>query len=346
MAERAVHCVGSYPAESTDDAMSAMIDAAGPRLRSLPTGETRRYEFYVEPIIADLVAQGVLEPRPRRPWVSAPLPTIHRISRGRDTDTAAMDLGYPAEAAEALPVFERLRRDHDLPGLSLQIGMPSAFTLAFTAMGLPAALSHRKVFADATVRAIERVRELAGDDVVIQLEGPAELVLMARAQHGHRLADTAVGTSRGLAALAAAAPAGTRFGVHLCLGSRGNKGGAALRTARPLVDMANSVAAHWPSDRPLEFVHAPFASGATPPPSQPEFYAPLADLELGAGTAFYAGFVHDGPEEAEQAGTLRMIESALGRPVDGVASPCGLGRRPRAVADAMVARANRLAAVE
>ena len=52
---RGVHFVGSFPAGSAEEAMRAMLDSAGPRLRTVPTGETHRYEFYVLPILDDLV---------------------------------------------------------------------------------------------------------------------------------------------------------------------------------------------------------------------------------------------------------------------------------------------------
>lgn len=71
MGSRGVHFVGSFPGMSTDDAMRAMLDAAGPRLRTLPTGETRRYEFYIQPIIEDLVAQGALEVKKPGTWRSS-----------------------------------------------------------------------------------------------------------------------------------------------------------------------------------------------------------------------------------------------------------------------------------
>ncbi|WP_181063278.1 hypothetical protein [Nocardia nova] len=140
----------------------------------------------------------------------------------------------------------------------------------------------------------------------------------------------------------AAAPPGTRIGVHLRLGSLHNKG-MPLRTARPLVDVVNSVARRWPAGRILEYVDVPFAAGDRPPTARGRFYAPLADLSLPAGARFYAGVVHDVPTEDEQRKTLHTIENALGRRVDGVACACGLGRRPRPVADALMARAVTLA---
>lgn len=346
MGARAVHFVGSFPAESTDIAMRAMVDSAGTRLRTLPTGETARYEFYIQPIIADLVTQGALEVKKTGSWKTSRERTIHRAAHGTELRGDMMDLGYLGEAKEALPIFHGLRATHHLPDVSLQIGMPTDFTLAFIAMGPSGLRAHRKAFTDATAREIVAVRELAGSDVVIQLEATAEMVLMAKTQPLHRRVDAALGLGKGIVALAAAAPAGTRFGVHLCLGSMRNKSRAALRDARPLVDLANSVARQWPSDRALEYVHGPLAAGDIPPSAKTEFYAPLADLALSAGTRFYAGFVHDTPTEAEQVRTLQQIEQALGRPVDGVASACGLGRRPRSIADALAVRANSLAAVE
>ncbi|MEV5835980.1 hypothetical protein [Nocardia sp. NPDC052112] len=344
MGSRGVHFVGSFPGTSTDDAMRAMLDAAGPRLRTLATGETRRYEFYIQPIIEDLVAQGALEVKKSGTWQSSRERTIHRVPQGRELTGDMMDLGYLAEAQEALPIFRDLRATRELPELTLQIGMPTDLTLAFIAMGISGVRAHRKAFRDATVRDIAAIHELVGTDGVLQLEATAEMVLMARTQPLHRRLDAALRLGAGIAALAESAPAGTRFGVHLCVGSMRNKSRVSMRDLRPFVELANSVVRQWPSDRPLTYLHGPFAAGDIPPSANPAFYAPLADLSLAEGTNFYAGFVHETPTVAEQVETLRMIENALGRPVDGVASSCGLGRRPRPIADTLAARADTLAA--
>ncbi|MGQ4616050.1 hypothetical protein [Nocardia sp. R7R-8] len=341
---RTVHFVGSFPAESADVAMRAMLDSAGARLRTLPTGETRRYEFYIQPIIEDLVEQGVLAVKKQGTWGSSRQRTIHRVAPGIELSGERMDFGYIREAEEALPILRALRAERGLPGLALQIGMPTDFTLTFIALGVAGLRRHRRAFFDTTVRAITAIRELAGDDVVVQVEATAELVLMAKAQPVHRQVDRALGLGEGIAALAEAAPEGTRFGVHLCLGSLRNKARGRLRDARPLVDLANSVVRQWPRGRILEYVHGPLAAGDVAPSENAGFYAPLAGLALDPGTNFYAGLVHDGPTEAQQLQTLRLVEKALGRPVDGVACACGLGRRSRPVADELMARAEVLAA--
>lgn len=345
MADRAVHLVGSFPAESTEEAMRAMLDGTGGRLRTLPTGEVRRHEFYILPIIEDLVDQGVLEvKRPVLPGGGHR--TVHRLARDREPASGPMDLGYLRETREALPIFGELSGASECVRPVLQIGMPTDFTLGFIAMGLSGARSHRRIFTEATAREIAAIVELTAGEVVVQLEAPAELVLMTKAYPFHRTVDAALGLSRGIAALAAATPAGTRFGVHLCLGSKANRTRAVLRSAKPMVDLANAVARHWPSGRPLEFVHGPLAGVSHPPSDDPGFYAPLGDLALGEQTAFYAGFVHENPDEDEQIRTLHLIERSLGRAVDAVAGPCGLGRDSRELAEAHMARARVLAVAE
>lgn len=318
--------------------MRAMMREAGPLLHTLPTGETRRHRTYIEPIIDDLVAQHVLEVRRLRADR-----TVHRLRKGSERNSEPVTLGYARETSEALPIIARLR---DFAGPTLQIGMPTPLTLAFVALGVRGAITRPPVFADATAAELAGVRAVAGDDVVVQLEAPAELVLTARTRPLHRTVDAAIGLSRGIGALAARAPEGTRFGVHLCLGGKRNKARAVLRDVRPLVDLANAVVRHWPAGRTLEYLHAPLSAGEILPSDRPDFYAPLVDLDLGERTAFHAGFVHEEPSQDQQVRTLHLIETALGRPVDGVAAACGLGRYDRSTAEMLIARSAALAVTE
>ncbi len=169
MADRAVHLVGSFPAESTEEAMRAMLDGVGGRLRTLPTGEVRRHEFYILPIIEDLVNQGVLEAkRPVLP--GAGHRTVHRLTRDGEPVGGPMDLGYLRETQESLPIFGALAPASERARPVLQIGMPTDFTLGFIAMGLSGARSHRRIFTEAdeqtrTLHMIERALGRAVDAV-------------------------------------------------------------------------------------------------------------------------------------------------------------------------------------
>ena len=100
-----------------------------------------------------------------------------------------------------------------------------------------------------------------------------------------------------------------------------------MRDARPLVLLANAVAAAFPSGRVLEFVHAPFAAAVEPPISDEAFYEPLRELRLPDDVRFIAGFLHESLDLGAHQELLARIESLTGREVD-VAAACGLGRRP------------------
>jgi hypothetical protein len=121
--------------------------------------------------------------------------------------------------------------------------------------------------------------------------------------------------------------AGTRFGVHLCLGDMNHKALGRMRDVRPLVLLANDVARRWPAERPLEYIHAPFAAAEEPPTFDEAFYSPLRDLDLPPEIRFIAGCVHERLTLDEERRLLSMIEELCGRQVD-LAAACGLARRP------------------
>lgn len=62
--------------------MWAMLETAAPLLRALPTGETRRYDYHVWPIVEDLVAQGALDVTKPGEWRSLHDLSRYRVPRG------------------------------------------------------------------------------------------------------------------------------------------------------------------------------------------------------------------------------------------------------------------------
>jgi hypothetical protein len=139
------------------------------------------------------------------------------------------------------------------------------------------------------------------------------------------------------------APRDARFGIHLCLGDLGHKAMGRMRDASPVVHLANAVVAAWPAGPRLEYVHGPLAAGELPPTLDPAFYRPLAGLRLPESTRFAAGFLHESRSTEQARLILDLIESAYGREVD-VAAACGLGRRGRDNALAVMRQAADLCA--
>lgn len=339
---RLAHLVGSIPAGDAGEAMGLALDLLGPHLRWLPDGETGRRSNWIVHIIESLRHHPDLELARDGYWTDYEDTPRFRLRSGHTLDGATLDLGHVDAFAASYPEFRRLRDERDRDGLAFQVGLPSALDLALFSFGPAGAWRQRGAFADALAREIEAIHERAGDDVVFQLEAPAELVLLARLpEPAQRLA--APRLAQGLLDLAARAPEAARFGVHLCLGDMNHRALGRLRNASPLVHLANALAARWPSGRPLEFVHTPLAAADEPPANRVSFYAPLARLELDPATAFVAGFVHeDHPLQAQEA--LRdHLDGLIGREV-GVATSCGLGRRDRGAAVATMERAAALCA--
>ncbi|WP_279580606.1 hypothetical protein [Fodinicola feengrottensis] len=316
--------IGTLPGDSTEEAMRAALDRLGPHLRRLPDGETGSRRVWIVGLIRGFRDHPDLEVAKDGDMHDYKSQLHFRVRKGHQLTGDKLDLGYLAAYRDSRPVFDRLTEEAGVRP-TYQVGIPGDLNLAMFATGPTRMLRTRPAFTDATLRDLRQIHAESHGEVVFQLEVPAETVSVTMAP----------APLRGLAAgwmaasvvkLAKAAPAGARFGVHLCLGDLGHQALGKLRTAAPLVKLANAVAARWPAGRPLDYVHAPLAQGDQPPSLDPEFYRPLAGLRLPPSTPFVAGFLHEGRSLDEQRRILAMIEDAVGHPVD-VAAACGLGRR-------------------
>lgn len=319
------HLVGSLPGESSEEAMRGALERLGPHLRWLPDGETGPRRDWIIHIIDSFRSHPDLELRREGRWTDYDDTPRFGIRDGHTLAAASLDLGYAKAFAESFPQFQRLREEHGRPDLHFQVGIPGDFDMALFTFGPAGPFRHRSPFREATRREVAAIHETAGDEVVFQIEVPAELIFVARMPPPAQPAMAAY-LARGLTELAAAAPAGARFGVHLCLGDMHHRALGRMRDVRPLVHLANAIQARWPAGRRLEFVHAPFAAAAEPPPNQRRFYQPLRQLRLAPETAFIAGFVHERLSLDAHQALHAHLSGLLHRPV-GVATSCGLGRR-------------------
>lgn len=323
MAERALHLVGSYPAETAEDAMREILGRGATHLRSLSDGETGERGNWVVSIIESLRDHPDLRLLRSGDWSDYSSQTNFAVRRGHSVDSGRIDLGILANYRAGRATFERLRAEFDRPDLAYQVGVPGDLDLTMFAFG-PLGVPRRRAFTEATAREIAGVHALGGDEVVFQLEIPLEQVLVARAPA--RIRPMVAGRlARGVTRLAARAPLGARFGVHLCLGDLGHKSLGKLEDTDPVVRLANAVAAAWPAGRPLEYVHFPLAEAQEPPTLDPAFYRPMGDLRLPSGTRVVAGFLHEKRDVDELRRLHGTVEDAVGRPVD-IASSCGMGR--------------------
>ncbi|MEV6554242.1 hypothetical protein AB0M22_00885 [Nocardia sp. NPDC051756] len=333
--------MGSLPPQldTPEKAMAFAVDTAGEFLDGLvPGGEADPYraQWYVRPIIDRLGTIPALAPARHGDWSTLRSRDTFKLRAGRSLAEGDVDaaLGYAAEAGRAMDALADVRRTD--PGLRLQVGIPTPFVIGFIAFEArmltrrrgsvgpgDRAFPYYRPIVDATVREIVRIQEAWGDNVVFQLEMPAE-TLICTGTPGVLRQGPATAAGRAIARLVARAPHGSRFGVHLCYGSLDDKPVVAPRSAAPVVALANAIARYWPAGRQLDFIHFPLGNGKQAP-VRPQYYAPLARLELPATTRVVAGLAHSAQPLAQARQGLAAAESAYGDQLD-VASPCGLGR--------------------
>ena len=316
--------------------MSLALGRLGGRLQSLPDGETGDRRNWIIHIIEALRAHPDFELAREGDWSDYDKTPRFRLARGKHLSGAALDLGYAAAFHANYPTFKALRAKHGLPGLAYQVGIPGDLDLTLFVFGPSGILTRRAAFTEATVREITAIHREAGDDVVFQIEVPAELVFVAQMPAPLRN-PVARYLASGIRRLARLSPRGTRFGIHLCLGDMNHRALTSLADVGPVVMLANAIARGWPEGHPLEYVHAPFAAANLPPVLDQRWYAPLSKLVLPSGTRFVAGCVHEDLSLGDQRALVELIERNVRTRVD-LATACGLGRRDPKAAIATIDR--------
>ena len=324
---RRTHLVGAWPGRGPEHAMEQALSRLAPHLDRLSDGETGDRHLWCTPVIEKLRANPDVEILRDGDWSDYEQVAQWKVRDGHTLDPANLRMHYALAFRNSYPSFRILRENHGRPDLRYQVGIVAPIDLAIYAFGEaafadPSILDAWQV---ATVRDIAEIHAEAGDDVVFQLETVVALVAIAQADDdaqpavASQMAETMLDTVR-------RSPAGARFGIHLCLGDFHHTAYGAMRDVRPLVLLANAIAAGFPDDRVLEYVHAPFAAAKEPPIEAESFYEPLRELALPDDTRFIAGFLHESLDTDAHRELLARIERLAGREVD-VAAACGLGRR-------------------
>ena len=134
------------------------------------------------------------------------------------------------------------------------------------------------------------------------------------------LADSKADILERLIRLGNRVPVPAELGYHLCYGDAGHKHFKEPEDTDKLVEVANALSAGI--RRPINWIHLPVPRNRV----DAAYYGPLRHLRLHPETELSLGVVHvtDGVE-----GTLTRIKAAQQCVAEfGVATECGLGRRP------------------
>jgi hypothetical protein len=316
------HLVGSVPLSDTESVLRTTSDVLGDHLRRLPDGETGDRSKWVGWQGFAFKALPQFEKVDPEPGQYPPTPRF-RVREGADLSEMAFgDLGYATAALDSYVVFQRLREEGVLrPDQRFQVSIPTPIAPVAMFVTLDAQLQVEPVYEAQMLDELARI--LAGiphDDLAVQWDVCIEMWMWER-WLPTPFEDVEGELATRLGRLGDAVPDDVELGYHLCYGDYQHEHFHEPDDTRNLTAVANAIARSV--HRSVEWVHLPVPIER----DDEEFFAALRDLELDEHTERYLGLVHarDGVEGAE-----RRVAAArrAGVSTFGVATECGMGRRP------------------
>jgi len=317
------HLVGSAPYDNAEEMFRASMEHLGDHLKRLPDGEVGERDTWIRwqnKRIGQSAQMRVSEVEN----LYVPFPPYEIVPGVTSADEIEFpNLGYGDAAIESYVVFDSLAREGVIPGNKrFMAGLPTPLSVATFYVEPRSRDLFEQAYGRALGQELQKMLETIPDHrLSIQWEMVSEFGLLEGLMENH-LGDTMLDqiTTR-LARLIDLVPANVEAGVHLCYGDSGHKHFIEPTDTGHLVDVANGTAEK--TTKPIAWIHLPVPRER----DDAAYFAPLANLALGAGTELYLGLVHatDGKE-----GTIRRLKAASSVISDfGIATECGLGRRER-----------------
>lgn len=320
--------VGSVPLASAEDVFSMAGEVLGNRLRSIPDGETgKRIHWcgWQKKVMDD--APFLSKARPEGADGVAEGAGLGRYEvRGELADARFGKLGYSDAAIESYKTFAHLRDSGKIPkGVRFQVSLPTPLA-PLTVMIQPKDYEKVEPLYESAMREeVEAICEaIPSDDLAIQWDIANEIGIL----EGIPILpnqETIFSNARNevlsrILNVVSWVPDGVALGLHFCYGDYEHKHYIEPKDTRLMVDLANAI--FRDASRKIDWLHMPVPKER----DDDAYFAPLADLDLSKGTQLYLGLVHhtDGLEGGER----RIAVAQRHVPSFGIATECGLGRRP------------------
>lgn len=322
-APQGVHLVGSVPLADEVKVFRTLGGTLGQHLRRIPDGETGDRQQWVQFQLLRLGSREEFETVTQEIPGMGELPPTLKLRPGISAQEVEFgDLGYAEIARRSYQAFQAARDAGEIPaGVRFQVSLPTPLANATAWLQFNdefPALNAR--YEQTMLRELEAIQDaIPHDDLAIQwdvcfelcmFEGwmpmPAEVTRQSILEHLTRISDAVADDAE--------------LGYHFCFGDFRHEHMGQPDDLGRVVELA---AGFLPRvSRPVNFVHLPVPIDR----DDDAYFAPARDLPLAPDTELYVGLVHfrDGAAGAE-----RRI-TAAGKVFDsfGVATECGLGRRP------------------
>jgi len=315
-----VHLNGSVPLKSAEEVFRTVAGILGPWLRRIPDGETGVRSGWISWQTPFLTACPALEQREAHVPYSRGGPISLREGAS-GSDVHFEELGYAAAAAQSYPVFKELKAAGVIPRrCRFQVSLPTPLA---TVTAFIRQQDRSAVEPAYEQRILEELGEITASiqhtELAVQWDTAIEFAILEKVMPAH-FEDARDGVLVRLRRLGDLVPEDVELGYHLCYGDAGHRHFKEPEDAGLLVEVANDICASL--GRPVNWVHLPVPRER----ADPAYFAPLGESRLDPETELYLGLVHltDGAEGARQ----RMKTALQVVPGFGVATECGLGRRP------------------
>lgn len=317
---RGVHLVGSVPLGSAEEVFRTTSTILGRRLLRVTDGETGARANWIHWQSSVFTRHPAFEPAPPGPDAYSAGASV-RLRSSAPRPIQFGPLGYAAVAQSSWADFVRLQDAGEIaPSLRFQVSLPTPLAPVTWFVD---AKDHAAVEPAYEAAMLAEVRAIAAAvppaRLAIQWDVAVEIALLEGLRRPH-FSEVESGIAERLVRLGSAIPDGVELGVHLCYGDAEHKHFKEPEDTSKLVRIANAVAAGLP--RPLGWIHLPVPRDR----SDAAYFAPLAGLAIPQTTQLYLGLVHrtDGVT-----GARRRIRAARAFTREfGIATECGLGRRP------------------
>jgi len=313
--------VGSVPLNDAEEALSTVSSILGKHLRRIPDGETgarRNWIRWQLPLLSSLPFFETV------PGGTGPYSEHPRVRLRPDVDAKTVvfgPLGYAEAAKTSFQVFRTLRKAGAIPkGIRFQVSLPTPLAVVNRFVDPSSQAAVEPAYEKRLLAELKEIcTTLPAAELAVQWDVAVELALLEGVWTSH-LGNVKGGVMDRLVRLGNAVPADAELGFHLCYGDYAHKHFTEPKDAGLLVDVANKLAAGV--RRPIDWVHMPVPRERT----DGDFFRPLARLALKPGTELYLGLIH---QTDGAAGARARIQAALAARGDfGVATECGMGRRP------------------
>ena len=324
--------VGSVPLANAEAVFRAVGQTLGERVRRIPDGETGGRLNWVEwqaDVFGNHACFELSDPagslddwRNSDAKGASRARSWYRLKADADPEKLQFgDLGYARAAVKSFAIFSRCRTEGALSARAkFQVSLPTPYNVIDQRVHPADRVKVEPSYEARLLREVDAIcAAIPHDQLAIQWDVAHEVQNLDGARP-HWFMEPEPEILKRLDRVCSAIPLGVELGIHLCYGDFNHRHIIEPSDTTLMTRLSNQMAKSF--GRPINWIHMPVPRGR----SDPEYFAPLAQLRLKPETRVYLGLVHysDGIAGA----SARMRSAAGFLPDFGIATECGFGRRP------------------